>query len=87
MSVHTRRNSFVLVAVALRESTFICLWFTEQDVLFFSYSAFLVRFYWLVLLLTTVVAAVFITVAFTTKDLPSLNEPVKVLSVHCIGFI
>ena len=46
-----------------------------------SYGRFLVRFYWLVLLLTLVVAVTCIAVAFTVKDFPSLDEPTRV-SVH-----
>ena len=44
-----------------------------------SYGRFLERFYWLVLLLTFVVAAACIAVAFTVKDFPSLDDPTVVL--------
>ncbi len=49
----------------------------------FSYSSFLVRFYWLVLFLTVVVVAACLSVAFTTVEFPDFADPIKVTSVVC----
>ncbi len=43
-----------------------------------SYSGFLVRFYWLVLIVTAAIGAACIAVSVTVKDLPSLDDPTKV---------